>query len=90
MAAVRFHAAAWLALLIPPMLGVLRKAHAHSSRPEAQADAIRQSMRAACGGDFRTHCRGVALGGGRHWRAWQITVEPPPPCREALAAARGR
>ena len=46
-------------------------------------------MRNACGGDFRSHCRGVALGGGRAIACLPDHSESlSPACREALAAAR--
>lgn len=47
-------------------------------------------MRGACGGDFRTLCRGVALGGGRAVACLADHRESlSPRCREAMAAARG-
>ncbi len=47
-------------------------------------------MRHACGGDFRAYCHGVGLGGGRAM-ACLAENEPrlSPPCRSALAEARG-
>jgi hypothetical protein len=48
-------------------------------------------MRRSCGGDFRALCRGVALGGGRALACLADHQESlSPPCREAMAAARGR
>ena len=47
-------------------------------------------MRHSCSGDFRALCRGVALGGGRAMACLADHQESlSPPCREALAAARG-
>jgi hypothetical protein len=47
-------------------------------------------MRRSCGGDFRALCRGVALGGGRAMACLADHQESlSPPCREAMAAARG-
>lgn len=47
-------------------------------------------MRNACGGDYRTWCRGVRLGGGRALACLGDHNESlSQPCREALAAARG-
>jgi hypothetical protein len=47
-------------------------------------------MRRSCGGDFRAFCRGVSLGGGRALACLADHNESlSPPCREALAAARG-
>jgi hypothetical protein len=47
-------------------------------------------MRHSCGGDFRALCRGVALGGGRAMACLADHQESlSPPCREAMAAARG-
>jgi Cysteine rich repeat len=47
-------------------------------------------MRGACGGDFRSLCRGVRLGGGRALACLADHQESlSPSCREALAAARG-
>ncbi|HEY7577651.1 MAG TPA: cysteine rich repeat-containing protein [Acetobacteraceae bacterium] len=49
------------------------------------------TMRRACGGDFRRYCQGVALGGGRALGCLADHRESlSPPCREALASARGR
>jgi hypothetical protein len=48
-------------------------------------------MRRACGGDFRALCRGVRPGGGRALACLADHQESlSPPCRKALAAARGR
>ena len=47
-------------------------------------------MRNACGGDFRAYCRGVRMGGGRALACLADHQESlSPPCRDALAAARG-
>jgi hypothetical protein len=46
-------------------------------------------VRRSCGGDFRMHCPGVTLGGGRAVACLADHQESlSPPCREALAAAR--
>ena len=48
-------------------------------------------MRRSCGGDFRALCRGVRPGGGRALACLADHQESlSPPCREAMAAARGR
>jgi hypothetical protein len=48
-------------------------------------------MRRSCGGDFRAFCQGVSLGGGRALACLADHQESlSPPCREALASARGR
>lgn len=47
-------------------------------------------MRQACGADFRTWCRGVALGGGRALTCLADHRESlSQPCRDALAHTRG-
>jgi hypothetical protein len=47
-------------------------------------------MRRSCGGDFRAYCEGVRLGGG-HALACLVENQSrlSPPCRNALAEARG-
>jgi hypothetical protein len=48
-------------------------------------------MRQSCGGDFRTFCQGVGLGGGRALACLADHSESlSEPCRQALAAARAR
>jgi hypothetical protein len=48
-------------------------------------------MRNACGGDFRTYCSGVRLGGGRAVQCLADHRESlSPTCQNALAAARGQ
>ena len=48
-------------------------------------------MRNACAGDFRAHCRGVGLGGGRALACLADHREGlSPPCQQALAEARAR
>lgn len=43
-------------------------------------------LRGACGGDFRTYCRGVALGGGRALHCLAANqARLSSPCRQALA-----
>jgi hypothetical protein len=64
---------------------------APTARPSMTPRQQAMMMRNACGGDFRTHCRGVALGGGRALACLADHSESlSAPCREALAAARGR
>jgi len=47
-------------------------------------------MRSACAGDFRMYCRGVRLGGGRALACLADHSENlSPPCRNAMAEARG-
>jgi len=47
-------------------------------------------MRHACAGDFRAHCRGVRLGGGQALACLADHQESlSPPCRDAMASARG-
>ena len=48
-------------------------------------------MRGACGGDFRAFCSGIRLGGGRALACLADHRESlSPPCRDAMAAARGQ
>ncbi len=48
-------------------------------------------MRNACGGDFRTYCSGVRLGGGRAAQCLADHRESlSPTCQNALSAARGQ
>lgn len=48
-------------------------------------------MRNACGGDFRTYCSGVRLGGGRAAQCLADHRESlSPSCQNALSAARGQ
>jgi hypothetical protein len=47
-------------------------------------------MRRSCGGDFRAYCQGVRLGGGRGMACLaENEARLSPPCRGALAEARG-
>jgi hypothetical protein len=47
-------------------------------------------MRRSCGGDFRAYCRGVQPGGGRGLACLaENQSRLSPPCRGALAEARG-
>jgi hypothetical protein len=47
-------------------------------------------MRNACGGDFRAYCRGVGVGGGRAMACLaENEARLSPPCKSALAEARG-
>jgi hypothetical protein len=47
-------------------------------------------MRRSCGGDFRAYCRGVQPGGGRGLACLSENQSRlSPPCRSALAEARG-
>jgi hypothetical protein len=47
-------------------------------------------MRRSCGGDFRAYCRGVQPGGGRGLACLsENQARLSPPCRGALAEARG-
>jgi hypothetical protein len=62
-------------------------AHATPSPTPREEAAL---MRQACASDFRTYCRGVALGRGRALACLADHQESlSPPCREALAMARG-
>ena len=61
-------------------------AMAPAMTPREQAALMRRS----CGGDFRALCRGVSLGGGRALACLADHQESlSPPCREAMATARG-
>jgi hypothetical protein len=47
-------------------------------------------MRNACSGDYRAYCRGVGLGGGRAMACLAANENRlSPPCKGALAEARG-
>jgi hypothetical protein len=69
-------------------------AAASQASPPPPAMTMREEaalMRRSCGGDFRTFCRGVSLGGGRALACLADHQESlSPPCREALMAARNR
>lgn len=64
------------------------------SPPAPRPMTMRQEaalMRNACGGDFRTYCSGVRLGGGRAVACLADHRESlSPTCQSAMSAARGQ
>ena len=74
----------------PPGASQGRPAPAPMAPPAMPMREQAAMMRNACGGDFRAYCRGVRMGGGRALACLADHQESlTPPCREALAAARG-
>jgi Cysteine rich repeat len=68
-------------------------AAAPTAAPPAPALSRRQEItlvRSACGGDFHAYCRGVGFGGGRAIGCLaENESRLSPPCKGALAEARG-
>jgi hypothetical protein len=70
--------------------GAAPSAASHAAPPAMSPREEIALMRNACAGDFRAHCRGVRLGGGQALACLADHQESlSPPCREAMAAARG-
>lgn len=75
----------------PPGAAATQRAPAASPPPMMTPREEIAVMRGACGGDFRAHCQGVRLGGGRALACLADHRESlSASCRNALEAARNR